>query len=407
MSSPPELVDLSSDHSFANGFPHETFTWLREHAPVFWHEPTERSPGGEGFWVVSRYADAIEVLKDPGTFSSDKGGHRSGGGTALHDDTRSGEALNTTDDPRHRRLRALVNKGFTPRAIDRLAPELEQRARDLLDAVEDEESWDFVASFGRELPAQAICSVLGVAQEDRAKLIAWVDEGIEADVPEILSPDSMRRIRGYGRTLIEEKRRNPADDIMSTIVHATLDDGSALSDRELLGFFGLLFPAGAETTRSALSGAVQAFIDHPEQLEKLRSEPTLMRSAIEEIVRWTTPSIYKRRTATRDTELGEQKIRAGDKVSLWEMSANRDERVFDDPFSFRIDRSPNEHIGFGWGVHFCLGANLARLELQIGLAELNRRFERLEPAGTPRFTPNNRLLGLGYLPVRAIGREDR
>lgn len=394
-------VDLSDDETFRGGFPHERFRWLRDHDPVHWHPPTARTPDGEGFWVVSRHADVSAVLRDPVTFSSDRGGLRERGGTAIKDERTAGVMLNQTDDPQHQRLRALVNRGFTPRAIAALTEELRRRAERLLDVAGDG-PFDFVRAFARELPSQAICLVLGVPETDQQLLLDWLDAGIEDDSPSILSPEAMRHIRGYAVELIAAKRATADEAIMSTIVHARGDDGQGLSDEELIAFFALLFPAGSETTRSALAGAVAAFADHPGELDRLCADPTLTPSAIEEIVRWTTPSVYKRRTASRTVELAGTTIAAGDKVTFWEMSANRDERAFADPFRFDIGRSPNPHVGFGWGTHFCLGAALARLEIKVLLDLLVERDLRVERAGEIAWMPNNRLFGLKSLPVRLI-----
>ena len=396
----PTIALLASE-SFAAGQPHDQFAWLREHDPVHWHEPTPRTPDGEGFWVVSRHADVSTVLRDAETFSSDRGGLRERGGTAIKDERTAGTMLNQTDDPQHQRLRALVNRGFTPRAISGLTDELRRRGAGLLDEA-GTEPFDFVHGFARELPSQAICLVLGVPPEDQPELVDWLDAGIEADSPSILSADTMRRIRGYAVDLIADKRSHPDAGIMSTIVHARADDGSGLSDEELIAFFALLFPAGAETTRSALAGAVKAFVDHPVEYVRLRADPALLPAATEEIIRWTTPSIYKRRTASRDVELAGVAIAAGDKVTLWEMSANRDERVFADPHRFDVGRSPNPHLGFGWGAHFCLGAALARLEIKVTLELLLERCAGFEPAGPTAWMPNNRLFGLKTLPVRLV-----
>jgi cytochrome P450 len=394
-------LDLSDDETFRGGFPHERFRWLRDHDPVAWHEPTPRTPDGEGFWVVSRHADVSAVLRDAATFSSDRGGIRERGGTGIKDERTAGVMLNQTDDPQHQRLRALVNRGFTPRAVAALTDELHRRGAALLDDAGDGPI-DFVRAFGRELPSQAICLVLGVPESDQPELLDWLDAGIEEDSPSILTPDAMRRIRTYAVGLIADKRAHPDDGIMSTIVHARDADGAGLSDEELIAFFALLFPAGSETTRSALSGAVDAFADHPGELDRLRADPGLVATAVEEIVRWTTPSVYKRRTASRDVELAGVPIAAGDKVTFWEMSANRDERVFADPFRFDVARSPNPHLGFGWGAHFCLGASLARLEIRVTLDLLMARTGRVERAGAIAWMPNNRLFGLKSLPVRLL-----
>ncbi|MDG2261557.1 MAG: cytochrome P450 [Actinomycetota bacterium] len=396
------LVDLSDGASFSSGFPHEMFTWLRANDPVHWHHPTSRTPDGEGFWVVSRHTDVGSVQRDATAFSSETGnGIRQGGGTGIKDEPQVGVMLNMTDDPRHHRLRSLVNRGFTPRAIGDLEAELLRRANLLLDAVGDD-AFDAVHGFARELPSQAICIVLGVPEKDRPPLLDWLDAGIEADGGAIVAPQATRRLREYARGLIADKRRSPDGGIMSTIVHAVGDDGSRLSDRELVAFFALLFPAGAETTRSAIAGAVSAFVDHPEQFVRLREDPSLLNTAAEEIVRWTTPSVYKRRTASTDTEIAGVPVSAGDKVTFWEMSANRDEDVFGNPFEFDVGRNPNPHLGFGWGIHFCLGAALARLELKVALEALIERYEVLLTAGDAEWTPNNRWFGLKRLPVRAI-----
>lgn len=396
---PTCVVDLSDGQSFRNGFPHDFLSWLRRHDPVHWHEPTAKTPDGEGFWVVSRHAEVMEVLRDPTTYSSDRGGGlRELGGTGIKDERSAGTILNMTDDPQHYRLRSLVNRGFTPRVIAALETELRRRTTILLDSV-GYEPFDAVHGFARELPAQAICIVLGIPEADRADLLDWLDAGIEADSASIVSADATKLIREYAAGLIADKRAHPDDGIMSTIVHARLDDGSQLSDRELRAFFALLFPAGAETTRSAIAGGIKAFTDHPDQYERLRSDPAMVDTAVDEIVRWTTPSVYKRRTATHDTTLAGRTIRAGDKVTVWEMSANRDDTVFDDPFTFDVARRPNPHVGFGFGIHYCLGASLARLELRVALQELLRRFDRFESTGAHEWTPNNRLFGLKHLPV--------
>ncbi len=400
-------VDLSSDNSFKDGFPHDFLTWLRRNDPIHWHEPTEATPDGDGFWVVSRYDDIVEVLRTPEVFSSDTGGDRTGGGTTLKDERINGQVLNYSDDPHHRVLRGLVNKGFTNQAIGELEGELRRRANLLIDKFPKGKTFDFVSHFSRELPSQAICVVLGVPQEDRAELIEWIDQGIAADSPNVIAREFFNKIRDYARRIVAEKRRNPADDILSTIVHARLDgeDGRALTDDELAQFFLLLFPAGAETTRGAIGGGMRALIEHPEQLQMIRDDPDHVKGAVEEFVRWMTPSIYKRRTATRDIEFGGKTIRRGDKVTVWEMSANRDDRVFDDPFSFDITRRPNRHIGFGFGAHVCLGAALARLEIKIAIEELLRRIEHFELAGAPRYVPNNRLLGFHDLQMTVTMKE--
>jgi cytochrome P450 len=395
-----ELVDLSNARSFASGFPHEFFTWLRHNEPVWWHEPTEFTPNNVGFWVVSRYDDVVAIFKDAETFSSEVGG------TQIFDGKGMGYQLNQTDDPKHRRLRALVNKGFTPRMIGRLEDELRKRTKRILDDVPSSDTFNFVPVVARELPLQTICSVLGVPQEDRTEIIEIVDLAVGAGDGTVMSPQYLKRLSAYADTLVQRKRSEPGDDILSVIVHAQLDDGSPqLNNQELRAFFNLLFPAGAETTRGSIAGGLLALIENPEEHERLRKDPKLMRTAIEEIVRWTSPSIYKRRTTTCDTELRGQAIGKGQKVTVWEMSANRDEDAFENPFRFDVGRDPNYHVGFGLGTHFCLGANLARLEIRVMFEEILERFENFELTGPLAWTNNNRLLGLKQLPVRAIPRK--
>jgi len=399
-------VDLSDGTSFINGYPHDFFTWLREHSPVYWHAPTSATPDAEGFWVVSRYADVNAIIMDPQRFSSDKAGTRTAGGTTIKDEVTAGKVLNQTDDPHHRRLRELVNKGFTVKAIAALEDELRRRARHLIASIAVGDTFNFAERISREIPTQAICIVLGVPEADRMMLAEWVDAGIEAPSDAVIALEYMKKVRRYGQGLIEAKRAQPDTDIFSTIVHAQFEaDGSTLNDNELRSFFSLLFPAGAETTTRSISGGMLAFIEHPEAWYRLRAEPGLIKTTVEEIVRWTTPSVYKRRTATTDVDFGGQTIKCGDKVTFWEMSANRDERTFERPFEFDIARSPNKHIGFGAGVHFCLGAALARIELKIIFEELVASKLDFELEGIPQWVPNNRLVGLKSLPVRAVARR--
>jgi cytochrome P450 len=285
-------------------------------------------------------------------------------------------------------VRGLVNKGFTPRVIARLEPELRRRALALVDGVADSAECEFVGDVARDLPLQAICMLLGVPQEDRKELCDCVDTAFDYSGRALgeqndASRAATGRLVGYAESLIAAKRREPGEDMLSVVIHAELadQDPPRLGDDELRNFFMLLFTAGSETTRKAIAGAALELAAQPEQLALIRREPARIPVAVEEIVRWTTPSVYKRRTATRDTQLHGETIRAGDKVTVWEMSANRDERVFADPFRFDVARDPNPHLAFGQGVHYCLGANLARLEIRVMYEELIRRF-RTRPRGS-------------------------
>ena len=401
-----DAIDLSDGRSFATGFPHPHFTWARSEMPIFWHAPTAVSPQGEGFWVITRHEDAMAVITDPATFSSDTGGNRTGGGTGLEDDRQAGAMMIWMDDPKHKRFRSLVNKGFSARAIMAMEAELRRRAVALIDAFPEGQPFDFVSSFSRDLPLQAICLLLGVPQEERAMLAEWVDAGVAEPSGPIIAREYALKLRDYGYELIRKKRASPSDDILSTIIRARLEpgeeghEGGPLTDRELVNFFMLLFPAGAETTRSAIGGGISALMQHPEQMQRMRTaDIQQLRTALEEILRWTTPTIFKRRTATRDVAFKGHRLREGDKVTYWEMSANRDEAVFADPFRFDIGRSPNLHLSFGFGAHVCLGASLARLEMRIAFQELLARVESFEAEGDIDWMPSNRLLGIRRMPL--------
>ena len=398
---PADLTDLDN---FANGFPHDLFEVHRREAPVHWHEPTEHTPDGEGFWSVASYAETLAVLRDPLTYSSVTGGSRPFGGTLLQDLSVAGQVLNMMDDPRHAHIRRLVGSGLTPRMIARVEADLRARAQTLADAVEPGVAVDFLVEVAAELPMQMICILLGVPESERH----WLFEAIEpqfdfggsrsAQMRQLTPEEAGTRMYEYGRQLIAAKRAEPADDMLSVVANAKLDDDLApLSEVELYLFFSLLFSAGAETTRNSLAGGLLALIEHPDQLHRLRAEPDLLPSAIEEMVRWTTPSPSKRRTATRAVTLGGHSIEAGQKVQIWEGSANRDPLVFQNPGVFDIARTPNPHLGFGQGVHYCLGANLARLELRVLFEELLSRFGTAHLAKPVEWTRSNRHTGIRHM----------
>jgi cytochrome P450 len=403
----PRAFDLTDLDSYVHGFPHDVFTRARRECPVYWHPPTAKTPDGEGFWVVTRHADVLRVLRDPVTFSSETGGERPYGGTTIQDLPIAGIVLNMMDDPRHQRIRRLVSVGFTPRMISRLEAELRRRARAIVEPVVAAGRCDLVVDVARELPLQAIAMLMGVPQDDRERLCGWVDathDLIDRGPEGMTDADRAAgsNLQDYGAALIDEKRGCPADDMLSVVIEATLpdEDPSRLTEPELRAFFSLLFTAGSETTRKAIAGGVLALMDQPGEMARLRSDRALVGTTVDEMVRWTSPSVYKRRTATADAQLGNELVRAGDKVTVWELSANRDEAVFDAPFRFDVARDPNPHVGFGHGVHYCLGANLARLEIRVVVEELLDRTIAIEPAGEPEWTRSNRLFGLRHLPVR-------
>jgi cytochrome P450 len=400
-------IDFTDLDNFADGFPHDLFALHREEAPVYWHEPTENTPDGEGFWSVATYAETLAVFKDPATYSSVTGGSRPFGGTLLQDLSIAGQVLNMMDDPRHSHIRRLVSSGLTPRMIARVEDDLRARARRLLDEVTPGEPFDFLVDIAAEVPMQMICILLGVPESERH----WLFEAIEPQfdfgearraqigtVGQLTPEEAGSRMYTYGQSLIAAKRASPTDDMLSVVANATVENES-LSDLELYLFFSLLFSAGAETTRNAVAGGLLALIDNPAAMAALRSDLELLPSAVEEMVRWTSPSPSKRRTATRDVELAGCLIKAGDKVQIWEGSANRDGAVFAEPDVLDITRKPNPHLGFGQGVHYCLGANLARLELRVLFEELLTRFSSARLVKPAEWTRSNRHTGLRHLVV--------
>jgi cytochrome P450 len=403
-------IDFTDLDNFANGFPHELFAVHRREAPVYWHEPTDNTPDAEGFWSVATYAETLAVLKDPGTYSSVTGGRRPFGGTLLQDLAIAGQVLNMMDDPRHSQVRRLVSSGLTPRMIRRVEDDLRARARRLLHAVVPGEPFDFLVDIAAELPMQMICILLGVPESERH----WLFEAIEpqfdfggsrkASLAQMSAEEAGSRMYTYGQELIASKRARPTDDMLSVVANAKLDDlddpaAPAMSDLELYLFFSLLFSAGAETTRNAVAGGLLALAEHPDQLRALREDLDLLPTAVEEMVRWTSPSPSKRRTATRTVALGGASVEAGQKVQIWEGSANRDASVFDRADEFDITRKPNPHLGFGQGVHYCLGANLARLELRVLFDELLSRFHVVRVTRPVEWTRSNRHTGIRHLVV--------
>ena len=401
----PDGVDLTDLDRFAGGFPHELFATHRREAPVWWHEPTEHTPGKVGFWSVATHAEVLEVLHDHVTYSSERGG------TLIEDLDAAGSVLTMMDDPRHGRIRRLVSGGLTPRRIARLEDDIRARATALIERIEPDEPFDVVADLAAELPMQVVCSLVGVPEADRGWLHAALDPTFdirEGDATDLAgrTATSHRSLQEFAAALVAQKRDVPADDLLSIVASASVpeEDPPRLSDAEVFSFLFLLFSAGSDTTRNALASGLLALAERPDQLDRLRARPAeLLPSAVEEVLRWTTPSSAKRRTATRRATLGGRTIEEGDKVVVWEASANRDERVFERPMELDVARSPNPHVAFGHGVHYCLGANLARLELRVALEELLARFRSFEVVEPAEWWRSNRHTGVRRLVLRARG----
>ena len=414
-------IDLTDLDLFADGFPHDIFTELRSVGPVFWHQPTTHTPGGEGFWVVSRYADAVAVMSDPGTFSSERAPGAEGGGTLIEDlpyGSAAGVLLNMMDDPRHRAIRRLVTPAFSPRELARLEPDLRSRAGAILEAAGAKGQCDFLREVAAELPMQATASLMGVPLADRHDLMSWSNATLDHSGRELgqssdVALEAAIAMAAYGGELMRSKREEKSDDVLGMVAHGLVDtdDGSSepVSEQEQLMFFSLLSTAGSETTRNTIALGVAALVEHPDEMNLLWEEPglepDLAASATEEILRWTSTTLYNRRTATCDTELDGMRIAAGDKVTVWWASANRDESVFPDPFRFHLRRDPNPHLAFGYRGHFCLGAALARLEIRVVLEELVARFEDISLTGPIERFRTNKHAGVRSMPVAMRARS--
>jgi cytochrome P450 len=405
-------VDLTDPDLFSDGPPHDVYRHLRDHAPLYWHEPTANTPDGEGFWCLTRHEDVGWAAKHAELFSSVSGGDRVGGGTLIEDLPRgfaAGVLFNMMDDPRHHHIRRLVTPSVSPRALRELEAPLARRCSDLLDAALEHERCDFLVEVAAELPLQAIASLMGVPQADRHLLLDWADATLDYDDhnPGHASPraqEAQATMSEYCTHVLAEKRSCPADDLLSVLVTADLppeaDPGGPLSELEQEMFFHLLVAAGSETTRNAITAGLLALMERPEEWDALRADRNLLPTTVEEMLRWASATVYNRRTATAEVERHGEVVRPGDKVVLWWQAANFDDRVFPDPLRFDLRRRPNPHLSFGIGSHFCLGANLARLEISLVFDALLDRVEGIEPAGEAERTRSNKHAGFRHAPVR-------
>jgi cholest-4-en-3-one 26-monooxygenase len=401
-------IDLLDRDAFTRGIPHDWLTYLRNNRPVYRHP----EPDGPGFWVITKHADVATVGRDATTFSSDqdRGGVIGLEDQAMDVDFEGAKIMLMMDPPDHTRHRKLVNRGFTPRTINSLESHIRDLAVEVLDRVITSDDGangrcDFVVDVAAELPLLVIAELIGVPVEDRHKVFDWSNRMVGSEDPEyVVSDDEANEARMemflYAHQLAEQRRNEPRDDIVSTLLAADID-GDQLTEMEFNLFFMLLSVAGNETTRNAIAHGLNAFLEHPEEYDKLVQDPDgLIESATEEILRWASPVMYFRRNVTKDTELRGEHLAAGDKVSIWYVSANRDEEVFDDPFRFDIERSPNDHVAFGGGgPHFCLGSSLARMEIHVLFQELARRVPTLRSLGQPDRLRSNFIGGIKHLPV--------
>lgn len=408
---PPDVFD---PRVFARGLPHAQFRWLRDNAPVCWQDEHEVDgwPAGPGFWAVTRYRDVRHVLRTPHVFSS------SLGATQIRDPDPGDlpfirRMILNMDAPEHNRLRRIVSAVFTRRRLEQFTGQITQRAAGLLEAVARRGACDLPVEVTDDFPLANLADLLGVPTADRALLLRWTNRVIGYQDPEhaevVLGPDGkpvnprspamLADMFGYASDLAAVKRAHPADDLMTALVHASVD-GRALDDAELQMFFFLLVIAGNDTVRSALPGSVLALAEHPGAYRRLREHPELLPGAIEEMLRWHPPVLSFRRTASCDTELGGQHIRTGDKVVVYHASAHYDERAFPDPFVFDITRAPVDHLAFGQGPHLCLGAHFARLQMRVFFTEFLTRLPQVTLAGEPVHLTSNFINGLTHLPLR-------
>lgn len=393
-------VNLADPDTFRDGFPHDVFRHLRREAPVYWHaQPHERA--SQGFFVVSRYEDVRHVGRTPLVFSSAPG-------ITIVDSTADFEAGQSSmlqmDPPRHARYRKLVSGGFTPRRIGALEPMVRELANQILDEVCAKGRCDYVTEVAAELPLRVIARFLGVPEEERALLFSASNRLLGFEDKEYGTTEEDGRMAAMDLAMLahriaEARKAEPRDDIVTILQHAEVD-GERLSEVDFIAFFVLLTIAGNETTRNQTSHTLRLLLEHPAELAKLRADPSLLGSAVEEALRYSPPVMYFRRTTTRDTELRGVAIPAGSYVAVYYPSANRDEDVFPDPDRFDVTRTPNEHLAFGDGEHFCLGASLARLQLRCMVGETLRRFSSIELDGDIQLLRSHFIDGVKHMPVR-------
>ena len=405
-----DTIDLvGADHYQRSGYPHAEWALLRREAPVYWYDRTQ----GEPFWAVTKYDDIITLSKQPRRFLNAPR-------LAVFPEEEAaderrpeeeGQHLLIMDPPQHAQYRRLISSLFTPRALREKHEEFEQIARGILDEITTDGELaeiDFVEKVASVLPLAVIADMLGVPRSDWKLMFQWTNEMIGSSDPEYrregeTPDDASQRARlaalEYFTAMVQERRAQPRDDLVSILANSTID-GEPMPYENLMTYYNLIVIAGNETTRNATSGGLLALMENPAEFDKIKRDPSLVPKAVEEILRWTSPVIQFCRTATEDVELRGQKIRAGEAFCLFYPSANRDEDVFDEPFRFSVDRHPNPHLAFGIGEHFCLGANVARLELGVMFRHLAERLEFAELAGPVERLRSSFLGGVKHMPIR-------
>jgi cholest-4-en-3-one 26-monooxygenase len=382
--------------------PHNQFDWLRREAPVFWHpEPADRGPG---FWAITKHADVRMVSRDTDTFSSELGS------TFIPDQSEEALAqirltILNMDPPKHHRYRRLVSRGFTPRVISKLIEDINGRAEKVVDDIAERGECEFVNDVAAKVPVQMICEMIGLEPELWPTMVDLSNRLIgsfdDPDYQVAEGDEALAAMEVYALcdAVAADRRKNPRDDIMTALVNAEVD-GERLDDMDLNLFFVTLVVAGNETTRNLINHSMLALMERPEVVQQLREHPELWDSAVEEMLRWGTSIHNFRRTATKDTEIRGVPIAEGDKVVMYYSSANRDEEVFENPHTFDITRTPNDHVTFGGGgVHFCLGASLARAEIKATMRQLVDRLPDMQLAGSPNRLHSDFVNGIKTMPV--------
>ena len=402
-----QICELDKLETFINGQPFDIFKRLREEAPIYWHE--ESLDFEPGFWALSKHEDIVRVSKDPMTFSSAVGGHlMTMGDPEVVDPSAVAAIIGNMigmDPPDHQIYRKMVAPSFTPKAIRTLEGDMRLKIRELLENVEDKGEFNFVTEISEQLPLWVLCEMMGIPESERPKIRDLVNNLTDASIQQ--DPNNAFQIWvnymelfKMGRDMIEERRKNPTDDLMSVVANTKIEGGE-LPPELLDGFFLLMVIAGNETTRNTLTGGLMALTDNPEEREKLLKDPSLISNATDEMLRWVTSVIYFRRTATKDTNIRGQDIKAGDKVVMWYGSANRDEDIFKDGHLFKVEReNAKKHLAFGAGEHLCLGNRLGHMQIRVLFEELLDRFPNIHSISDPVRIPSNFLAGISELKVR-------
>lgn len=398
-------IDLWDMDAFQRQEHHEMLERLRETDPgIHWVDEGDLGPG---FWAITRLEHLKEINRHADIFSSNKGGTQmqERQRADVMDDFQNDSLMLSMDPPKHTRYRRIVSRGFTPRMINLLEDYLQNRTAMIVDKVCEQGRCDFVTDLAAELPLQAIAEMVGIPLEDRQKIFDWTNSMIGADDPDFAQSEedvmaAFAELFAYSNALQKERRNKPADDIITTLLSADVD-GEKLDEVEFDMFFLLLCVAGNETTRNTITRAMHAFFEFPDQWELYKSDPDKYNDGmVEEAVRWATPVLNFRRQALRDYEIGGVTIKENDKVVMWHIAANRDPRAFDDPWTFDITRSPNDHVGFGGGgPHYCLGANLAKQEIRLMFRAIADRLPDIHLDGEVTYLRSNFIGGVKSMPV--------